>query len=353
MKLIKSYIRAIQYVISLATFKEDNISSLKFNDESYSGLNGEDTIVRIFYSNNKSDQSIIIFPGASPYAEKHPGVMMLGNALCKAGYTVYLPQIPDLKNLDINQSNIEWFAHCYKELVDNHVKSKHNVMIVGLSFGGAALLKASQDSRMQNPKPKSILSYGTYYSMDSALNFFITGKITLDNKTYNIKPHEWGIIVMFYNFLDTIETKYNSTKIKNILKNRIKDNFELVEQEIKTLNNKEADFVNNIINGNINDEIATLAKNIIQANKELLKNLSPINWAKDITNKVFILHGANDSMVPFTESHFLNDALPNSEMLISFVYEHREISTDKGILFKAKELLKMISFFANYFKYNA
>ena len=50
MKLIKSYIRAIKYVSSLATFKEENIPSLKFSDESYSGLNCEDTIVRIFYS---------------------------------------------------------------------------------------------------------------------------------------------------------------------------------------------------------------------------------------------------------------------------------------------------------------
>ena len=35
MKFIKSYIRAIKYVISLATFKEENIPSLNFNDEYY------------------------------------------------------------------------------------------------------------------------------------------------------------------------------------------------------------------------------------------------------------------------------------------------------------------------------
>ena len=50
-------------------------------------------------------------------------------------------------------------------------------MIVGLSYGGASLLRATLDKRMQSPKPKSILYYGTYYSINTALDFFITGTI--------------------------------------------------------------------------------------------------------------------------------------------------------------------------------
>ena len=57
MKFIKSYIRATKYVISLATFKKESIPSLKFSDEYYFGLNGEDTIVRVFYSKKTSNQS--------------------------------------------------------------------------------------------------------------------------------------------------------------------------------------------------------------------------------------------------------------------------------------------------------
>ena len=34
------------------------------------------------------------------------------------------------------------------------------------------------------------------------------------------------------------------------------------------------------------------------------------------------------------------------------MYEHKEISTNKGLLFKLKEFYKMYSFFTEYFKYN-
>ena len=232
MKFIKSYIRAIKYVISLATFKEEKIPSLQFSDEYYSGLDGKDTIVRVFYSKKKSNQSIIIFPGASPYAEEHPGMMMLGSSLRNAGYNVYLPRIPALKNLILERENVDWFAHCYQELVNNKIESKNNIMIIGLSYGGASLLRATLDKRMQSPKPKSILSYGTYYSINTSLDFFTTGSIKYKNKIYSITPHEWGPIVMFYNFIDSIDIPYDKIKIKNILKYRIQDETELVTQEV-------------------------------------------------------------------------------------------------------------------------
>ena len=87
-------------------------------------------------------------------------------------------------------------------------------------------------------------------------------------------------------------------------------------------------------------------------NLKLLEYLSPEKWINKINNKVFIMHGANDSMVPFTESTYLHEHLKDSTLLISFLYEHREISTDRGIFFKLKEFLKLINFNAKYIRYN-
>jgi len=353
MKFIKSYIRAIKYVIALATFKEENIPKLKFKDEHYSGLDGKNTIVRIFYSTNKSDQSIIIFPGASPYAEEHPGMLMLGNSLRNAGYNVYLPRVPALKKLQLEKENIDWFAHCYQELVQHKIGYKDNIMIVGLSYGGASLLRATLDKRMQSPKPKSILSYGTYYSINTALDFFITGSIQHKGKTYKITPHEWGPIVMFYNFIDTITIPYDNMKIKNILRYRIQDKHEEVKKEIEKLDNEqEKNFINQILDGKLTDEMEQMTRDMVKSNIELLEYLSPEKWINLINNKVFIMHGANDSMVPFTESTYLHDNLQDSTLLISFLYEHREISTNRGIFFKLKEFVKLINFNAQYIRYN-
>ena len=350
-KYIKSYIKSFNYIASLIKFNENKISNIQFQDESYMGLNGVKTPLRIFYTNKKNAQSIIIFPGASPYAEAHPGMIMLGNALRNAGYNVFLPRIPNLKNLILVKENVDWFAHCYHELL-KHKTIVGKVIAVGLSYGGANLLKASMHTKISNNPPKSILSYGTYYSIESALDFFLSGKIIYKNKQFLIKPHEWGTIVIFYNFFKTLNTQYNQEEITLLLKNRIEDNDKEVEKIKSNLDDDSLELVNNILNGKINNEIKILIEKMIDANKELLEYLSPKNWANEIEIKTFIIHGANDSMVPFTESTLLADNIYNSKLLISFLYEHREISTDRGIFFKLKEAIKMINFFAFFFSYN-
>jgi len=349
--IISSYISAVKYIIGLVKFKEDKINLIDFKDETYKGLDRKDVIVRIFYTNKKCAQSIIIFPGASPYAEEHPGMIMLGNALRNAGYNVFLPRIPNLKNLLLLKENVDWFAHCYQELL-KHKSIDKNVMVVGLSYGGANLLKASMDERMKNPSPKSILSYGTYYSIESSLDFFISGKIKYKNKIFHIKPHEWGLIVLFYNFFKTIDTQHNKQKITALLKYRIEDNFKQVDVILNELNVDDKKLINKVLDGVVDDEIKKNIDKMLSANNDLLEYLSPSNWARNIKNKVFVIHGANDSMVPFTESTYLANTIQSSELLISFLYEHKEISTDRGPLFKFKELFKMVNFFAHYFRFN-
>ena len=349
---IKSYYKSTRYILNLVKFNESNIKSIKYQDEYYLGLDQKETTVRVFYSNNKNAQSVFIFPGASPYAENHPGMIMLGNALRNIGYNVYLPRIPSLKKLILEKENIDWFAHCYQELVNNKIQNKNNIMIVGLSYGGASLLRATLDKRMQNPKPKSILSYGTYFSIDTALDFFMTGVINYNNKKFKITPHEWGPIVVFYNFINTIETSYDSKKLKKVFKLRIEDEDSLLKKEIELLNQKEQKLVTNILNGKLTSEIKDLIDDMIKQNRELLEYLSPKNWINQINDHVFIMHGANDSMVPFTESLHLHKNLSKSTMLLSFLYEHKEISSNRNIFFKIKEFIKLIHFQAKYLRYN-
>ena len=349
--LIKSYYKSTRYILNLVQFNEDKIDSIDYKDEHYLGLNSEKTPVRIFYSKNKKAQSVIIFPGASPYAENHPGMIMLANALRNIGYNVFLPRIPNLKNLLIVKDNVEWFSHCYQELL-KHPKTSSKIMVVGMSYGGANLLKASFEKRFTDNPPKSILSYGTYYSIETALNFFLTGEISYQNKLHKITPHEWGTIVIFYNFFKTIETNFDKEKITLLLKCRIEDKHDEVEKIKKELNSDERDLVDKILNGNIDQKIKNMILQMIDNNKDLLNYLSPKNWAENIDIKTFIMHGANDSMVPFTESTMLASKIKNSQILISFLYEHREMSNNRGIFFKIKEILKMINFFALYFRFN-
>ena len=47
---IKSYIKSIKYIKALIQFDEKKIDQIDFVDETYTGLDGNKTVLRVFYT---------------------------------------------------------------------------------------------------------------------------------------------------------------------------------------------------------------------------------------------------------------------------------------------------------------
>ena len=351
-KFFKSHIVALKYILKLVKHKPGNPPKAKITDEFYEGVDGLDVPLRIFHPKTVKKLSVIIFPGASPFAENHPGMINLASIIASLGYKVFIPRIPPLKDLNITDINIEWFAHAYEKLLNRDDINPNYVTITGISFGGSLLLNAMMDHRMNNPRPKSLMIYGAAFNIDTGFDFLLNGEINHNGKKIKIKPNEWGVAVILHNFLFNIDVGFDTTQIREVLSHRMKDDIDKVEELKRTLNNHDREFIELVLKAEYNDEIKRIICQIIDSEKENLAKISPKNLCKDIDNKIFIMHGANDSMVPFTESVLMHQSIKDSELLISYLYEHKEISTKRGILFKIYELLKMENFFASYFRYN-
>jgi len=353
---VKNAIKSLKFIYFLARHNPDNPPKVQVNNDSYKGLDSNKIPLKILIRNNKKDQnSIIIFPGASADGEKHAGLLFLASIICKLGYKVFIPRIPPLKELNLNRECFDWFAHAYSEIINRDDILKHKVSTIAVSFGGGLLLKASFDSRISKNPPKSIMTFGTYYDIQSTLNFLCDGQINLDNKSYSIKPHSWGLTVLFHNFLDKLnfeEIKDYKMQIREIINLRIQDRLEEVKNKISKLPDLPGIFIQNIFDSKINKKIENEINRVINEEKEFFRLMSPKYWGKKINNKVFIMHGSNDSMIPFTESINLHKCIENSSLFISYMYEHTEISTNKGLIFKIKEFYKMYQFFKEYFRYN-
>ena len=354
---MKSSYKSLKFIISLARYNPKKYPKVNINDYSYLGLDKSDVPLKILTRPNKKDiSSIIIFPGASPDAEKHEGMLYLGSIICSLGYKVIIPRIPPLKELKLNETSFDWFAHAYEQILKRNDIDKNYISSMALSFGGAVLLKASSDPRISTNPPKSIMTFGTYSDIQSTLKFLCDGKINLENQSYKIKPHSWGLTVLFHNFLDKFSfNEINNFKkeFREIINYQIQDEHDKVDELIKKIPNDEAQkFIRNIFDCNINKHIAEEINRVIDKEKDFIKVMSPIYWHDLVKTKVFIMHGSNDSMVPFTESIRLSKCIKNSSLFISYMYEHKEISTNKGLIFKIKEFYKMYKFFKKYFMYN-
>ena len=102
---------------------------------------------------------------------------------------------------------------------------------MGVSYGGALLLKSSLEGPMITTPPNSIITYGTIFDVETSLDFIMTGKLNIKGKEVFVKPHEWGVVVCFHNFLSKIDIGYDTKDIQKILELRVQDRHEDVKNE--------------------------------------------------------------------------------------------------------------------------
>ena len=352
MNNIFSYYQSSRAMISMLTYREDKKYQVEIDIHQYDGLDGENAPVKVITPSKYRNKTVILYPGASPYAEEHPKLEMLGVALAQNGYKVLIPRIPPLKRLNISEINIKWFICFYHWLLNNNTINSNNIIMIGISYGGAIMLKAYLEFQNELPNPKVIMTYGTYADAESTLRFLLTGDILYNDVKYNIIPNEWGLIVLFKNYLQNLDLSWDAAGIQKVMDLHIKEEFNTRDAIIAKLPPNQKNIVYSILRGESSIIVNELCDAMILNEKEALKILSPKYWVHEIKQKIFIFHGANDSIVPFTESIQLAEYVPDVELLISYLYTHKEIVKDTSSYFLLKEALRMIHFFSKLYYYN-
>ena len=332
----------------LIRYNAEAYPSIGISTKFYSGLNDKNPPVKIMTPPKHRDRVAILFPGASPTAEDHPKMIMLGQVLAKNGFKVYIPRIPPLKKLDITIINVQWFTCFYQWIINTEKVNPQKILMAGMSYGGGLMLRMLKEINNKVPLPKSVLTFGTYSDYNSLFHYFLTGSISANGKQFQIPPHEWGLVVIFQNYLKNLQTNWDSSELQKAIQLKIQDDVNC-DILINKLPDFQKEMYHSIMSGTSTPEVKKLAQTILKNEQESFKHLSPKYWAKDIWEKVFIMHGAHDSMVPFTESIQLADYLPNTELCISYLYEHNEFSSNGGFFFKIKELIKLLQFYAKLF----
>ena len=183
------------------------------------------------------DRVAILFPGASPTAEDHPKMIMLGQVLAQNGFKVYIPRIPPLKKLDITIINVQWFTCFYQWLINSEKVNPQKILMAGMSYGGGLMLRMLKEINNKVPLPKSVLTFGTYSDSHSLFHYFLTGSISANGKRFQIPPHEWGLVVIFQNYLKNLQTNWDSSELQKAIQLKIQD-----DVNCDTLINKLPDF---------------------------------------------------------------------------------------------------------------
>ena len=132
---MKNSIKSLKFIYFLAKYNSENYPKVDIKNETYTGLDNNPVPLKILTRPNQIDKtSVIIFPGASPDAEEHSGMLFLSSIICKLGYKVLIPRIPPLKELKLNIDSFDWVAHAYSQIIERADIPKDKIITMAFTI---------------------------------------------------------------------------------------------------------------------------------------------------------------------------------------------------------------------------
>lgn len=298
-------------------------------------------------TDGKRRPALILCPGASPKGEEHEVMNRLAEGLGRAGIRAVIPRLPFLREVLIREDSAEGIVQSFLAVRSRADVRPDSVGLVGMSFSGALVLKACADPRIKG-KPSAVVCYGTYYDFESLVRFVLTGWFRENGVEKQIVPNEYPRLAFFHNYLEEIGGVDNLAAARDFFWSRVADESAGAVAAQNRMTGKDLEMVESLAKG-MTAEAAEAGNRILSRIRARVEAISPRYFVDGIDFPVFLLHGAADTMVPYTETAQLSRSLRSRGVkvttLISRLYAHSNVDgSGEHVLERAWEILRLVRF---------
>lgn len=280
-------------IVRLFTGKIETIDT-NFND------NDQELTLRI-YQPAKSQSplpAIIIYHGASPKGFEHPAMNLLARNMARLGIRVFLPELPKLQQLYFNTETYPRIIRIFNMVAEKSDVITNKILIMGVSFSGGIIVKASTETEIE---PAGVVSFGSYFNLADTMKFFFTGKARFETTELNITPHEYTKAVWFWNYLQLLDLPFETDSVQSCIGHFIRDESEQVELTFLKCSPEQRSFLKQVFDPR--DRSMLHYYNSIEARfSDSTARISPCTVIDKIRCPAFIVHGIHDNMVPYTQA---------------------------------------------------
>lgn len=294
--------------------------------------------------------ALVIYHGATPHAEEHPALDDLAQALAHIGLMIFVPRLPRLRAVIIDESNLDSITAFYRHIQGHEGICPGRVSVAGTSFAGGLLLKAFLDEEMHLPPPRAVLTCGTYCDLETTLRFILTGTVVEEGVEVATEPDRWGEVIFFYNYLEHIPRSFDREAVREVLGHYILDRPEEGDAARARLPADERRIADLILTPG-NPESTALAEEVLQHTRPLLEKLSPSRFHSRIHFPFWVLHGHSDTMVPYTEALALKRLMPRQVRLcVSHLYGHKKLGYGSSLWRSIRDAVGLVVYIGRFLR---
>jgi pimeloyl-ACP methyl ester carboxylesterase len=254
--------------------------------------------------------TLVLTPGLVETGKNDPRLIAFATTLARARFLVLVPDLPNLRALKVRSEDVQGLVDAFVHLLSRpELQSPTPAGIGAFSYAvGLAVLAALEPSIRE--RVNFVLGIGGYYDLDQVVTFFTTGYFQKEDQWHYLEPNQYGKWVFVLSNVDRLRDAQDRLALQTMANRKLNDPQARVDDLKSQLTPEGLSVLNLLENREPDRTTALLAK----LPAEFRAELDALNLAKrefsQLRARLILLHGTDDTIIPYTESMALATATP-------------------------------------------
>lgn len=273
----------------------------------------------------------IALHGLTHRGREHRELGQLVRALAASGTVVVVPDVPEWRALRVAPgATVATIRAALPELASRTDVDPDRIGVMGFSFGGTHAIMASTEPSLRE-RLAAVVSWGGYADLGRTLRFACLGRHNLDGETHQLEPDPYGRWIFAGNYLTGVPGHEGHAALAHALLGLAREMghrglraWEPATDPIKAqaragLENGQREVFDLLapstghpVTAEEEARLQTLADALARAALEREPRLDPSPLLPEVTVPVFLAHGRDDRLIPWSELFRLQRVLPDA-----------------------------------------
>ena len=279
----------------------------------------------------------IALHGVTHRGRHHESLDGLARALAASGTRVLVPDVPEWRDLTVAPAATHATLEAAVDLLETRPDVlDHRVGVLGFSFGGTQALLASTRPELRD-RLSAVVSWGAYADFHRVVRFAFTGEHELDGQAYHLDPDPYGRWILTGQYLARVPGREHFAEAAGALhelarevgrrkilawtpatdpiKERLQSGLAPEQRRFfELLAPPTSQPVADAAGSNERRQLRELAAELARTASEIDPELEPGDRLGDVAVPVFLAHGRDDRLMPWTELERMSRALPGRQL---------------------------------------
>jgi hypothetical protein len=256
------------------------------------------------------EAALVLVPGVSPKGRDDARLVAFATTLARARFLILVPELLGLRHLRVGPGDIVAIADALRHLADQSDKPRG---LVAFSYAaGPALLAALEPD--VGAALRFVLLVGGYHDVEALATFVTTGYFRAGDRApwQHAEPNPSGKWLFLLSNVERVETTADRALLRAIGERKLADpNADIADLRLRL--GPEGHSIDAFLDNREPERVPALIAGLPAGVRADMAALDPAR--RDLSGmrpRLYLVHGKDDAVIPFTESEALAVAVPDS-----------------------------------------